>query len=124
MEKYIKVEIKSENDLPKVDGDYIVHSKSYGWTGQANWKNFENANYPEYNQYLWLLNYDWYLKPISDTELIVPSIEDCIVMAEKHFPFEKAISTNTHGDDYNRPKIYGFKIGANWAISEIKKLNN
>jgi hypothetical protein len=33
-------------------------------------------------------------------------------MAEKYFPFEVAKSTNTHGDDYNRPKIYGFKLGA------------
>lgn len=65
---YRKVEIKTEADLPKEDGDYIVHSKSYGWIGLAIWKDFENANYPEYNQYLWLLNYDWYLQPVEPEE--------------------------------------------------------
>ena len=73
MEYYRKVFIKSEEDLPKEDGDYIVHSKSYGWTGIANWKAFENPNYPEYNQYLWLLNYDWYLLPVE-----LPSVEEII----------------------------------------------
>lgn len=67
-EYYKKVYIKSEADLPKKDGDYIVHSKTYKWIGLHNWKSFENESYPEYNQYSWLLNFDWYLQPIESSE--------------------------------------------------------
>ena len=63
-ELFEKIYIRDEKDLPEEDSDYIVHSKSYRWTGLTNWKKYENANYPEYNQYIWLLNYDWYLKPL------------------------------------------------------------
>ena len=64
-ELYQKVYINSVADLPKIDNDYIVHSKSFGWIGLVNWKNFESASYPEYNQYLWLFSFDWYLLPVS-----------------------------------------------------------
>lgn len=56
------------------------------------------------------------------SELQLPEIteSELNIMAEKHFPFEKANTTNVHGDDYNRPKIYGFKVGFSACISELQ----
>ena len=69
MEKYIKVWIKSESDLPKENRPYIVGYKRMdydngerdGWLGY-----FVKDNY--YKK-LWLRDIDYYLQPISDTEL-------------------------------------------------------
>jgi len=86
MEKYIKVWIKTESDLPKENRPYIVGYKRMdydngerdGWLGY-----FVKDNY--YKK-LWLRDIDYYLQPISDTELIVPSEEEIRIAGRKHSP--------------------------------------
>jgi hypothetical protein len=121
-ELYKKVFIKSEEDLPKVDGDYIVHSKAYVWIGIANWKAFENYNYPEYNQYLWLLNYDWYLQLVAQSKQEEPEKwnDDKVIdfinwyinlhKIDERFELENQniIDSFLNGDDY---KLWWDKVG-------------
>jgi len=54
VEKYYKVEIKSEADLPKEDGIYFVHCKNSG--KQTEFSFHENKE-------VWPKNIDWYLCP-------------------------------------------------------------
>lgn len=55
-------------------------------------------------------------KLISDDEIEIT--------AEKMFWKERPTSTNTYDDAFNRPKLYGFKLGAKWAREIINKRNN
>jgi hypothetical protein len=59
-ELYRKVEIKSENDLPKIKDDYFVHVKN-GWSKDT-YVSWESKNDNEY----WLYSFDWYLQPLPD----------------------------------------------------------
>ena len=68
---YLKKEIKSEADLPKVDDLYFVHSKNSG--KQTKFSFHENAH-------VWMKNIDWYLQPI---ELDLPDDEEIV----KQFPY-------------------------------------
>lgn len=66
METFKKVYIKSEEDLPKEDGYYIVHSSIFLDTRDAHFVNYTNDNYPEYDKKIWMDNYDWYLQPLPE----------------------------------------------------------
>ena len=70
---YVKKEIKSEADLPKVDDLYFVHSKYSGKQKQTKFSFHENAH-------VWMKNIDWYLQPI---ELDLPDNEEIV----KQFPY-------------------------------------
>jgi hypothetical protein len=77
-EYYKKVEIKSVDDLPKENGDYIVHSKQFHDVRNAEFKLFENEHYPKYNDYIWMLNFDWYLQPIQSQPVSPKSAEEIL----------------------------------------------
>jgi len=68
---YIKKEIKSKADLPKVDDLYFVHSKNSG--KQTKFSFHENAH-------VWMKNIDYYLQPIEldllDDEVICKLAKD------------------------------------------------
>jgi len=49
----------------------------------------------------------------------MPSEEDIELYASLLFPFEQPKSTNTHGDEFNRPKRFGFKNGVIWLRSRL-----
>jgi hypothetical protein len=116
MEKYIKVWIKTESDLPKENRPYIVGYKRMdydngerdGWLGY-----FVKDNY--YKK-LWLRDIDYYLQPISDTELIVPSEDD--INAEFPIKSENTALTLSYIQTNNSKRD-----GIKWAIEQIKKLN-
>ena len=119
MEKYIKVWIKTESDLPKENRPYIVGYKRMdydngerdGWLGY-----FVKDNY--YKK-LWLRDIDYYLQPISDTELIVPSEEEIEKEALERAKYE----SYPIDKDYDMQSFSDFVGAVKWAISEIKKLN-
>jgi hypothetical protein len=56
-----KVFIKSESDLPKMEGDYFVHVKEIG-IDVYTWRNYSDNDY-------WLSTFDWYLIPVEPTIL-------------------------------------------------------
>jgi hypothetical protein len=62
-----KVEIKSEQDLPKETGGYFVFHSTFGVQGE--WFN-NDIN----SRVKWLECYDWYLRPVESSE--VPIMED------------------------------------------------
>ena len=100
MELFMKVYIKSEDDLPKEAGDYSVQFKTgYGrilhfqFNGDVGWK---------IDVHDWIQNIDWYLQPY---EFDLPSDEEIEQFAMK----------TTHGNTVG---------GAKWIIEEIKKRNN
>jgi len=66
MEKYVKVFIKSESDLPK-EGKFHFHILG---DSSLRFKDVEGASFRQLKRKV-----DYYLKPISDTELIVLSEE-------------------------------------------------
>ena len=103
MEKYIKVEIKSESDLPK-EGKYHFHIRG---DASLRFKDVEGASFRQLKKKV-----DYYLLPISDTELIVPSEEEI----EKQFPTYHQNNLMTIVNGHRQE-------GVKWAISEIKKLN-
>jgi hypothetical protein len=107
-----KIMITSESDLPKEDGEYIVHSKSFGWIGLAVWKNFENENYPEYNQYLWLLNYDWYLLPVLPSAIPTDDLLQYVTnLLYAAFDFNRIRSDKTLSKNYEFDKWVEEQIG-------------
>jgi len=63
MEYFVKVFIKSEDDLPKKDGVYFVCYKRYKEGSTHYW----NTNLARKNT--WLTEIDWYLKPVELPEI-------------------------------------------------------
>lgn len=62
MEKLFKqVFIKSESDLPKEEGEYIVHYKKMGGIES----NYDPNN--EKHKLNWIANIDWYLQPLPES---------------------------------------------------------
>jgi hypothetical protein len=65
------------------------------------------------------------IEPLIDQEVEkrikerMPSEEDIELYASLLFPFEQPKSTNTHGDEFNRPKRFGFKNGVIWLRSRL-----
>jgi hypothetical protein len=116
MEKYIKVFVKSKADLPDGKGEnkYFAHST------------ISKISLIECSltDLIWGNGiYDYYLQPISDTELIVPSEGDIEKEAIK-------ISLETAEPPYTENAQYfingfarGFIYSAKWAIEQIKKFN-
>lgn len=58
---YIRKYIKTEDDLPKYDDLYYVHSKVSGTLTKFSFHE---------NKDVWIKNIDWYLQPVTLTELI------------------------------------------------------
>lgn len=111
MELYRKVEIRSENDLPKKGGDYFVQLKTgYGrilhfpFNGDVGW----NIDVHD-----WIQNVDWYLQPYELDLLTDEEIKN--YFTKEHFHYEKGRYTKVDKD-----RIYGAK----WMKEEIKKRNN
>jgi hypothetical protein len=71
MEKYIKVWIKTEEDLPKEAGHFIVCKRSGEIFRDYIYPKIDNS-FPDAN--MWLKYIDWYLQPLSDQDL--PSDEE------------------------------------------------
>lgn len=98
-EYFEKVYIKTEDDLPKKNGRYLVHTKD-------NINEFDLHDSTVigdlYNE-AWLRTYDWYLRPVEQ-KLDVPTEEEIEAFAYK----------TTHGNTVG---------GAKWAIDEIIKRN-
>ena len=104
---YIKKEIKSEADLPKEEGRYIVKHKT-------DVDNLNIAIYDETVEYLygngyWLNLIDWYLQPI---ELDLP---DDINTTHETFKQWLSIEDKRGDTDY----LKGFEDGLN-VIAKIK----
>ena len=110
MEKYIKVYIKSKADLPDGKGEnkYFAHST------------ISKISLIECSltDLIWGNGvYDYYLQPISDTELIVPNLDEKVL--------QNIIDTLDPHDRLREDELT-IKIAkkyAKWAIAEIKKLN-
>ena len=71
MEKYKKVYIKTEEDLPKEAGHFIVCKRSGEIFRDYIYPKIDNS-FPDAN--MWLKYIDWYLQPLSDQDL--PSDEE------------------------------------------------
>ena len=64
MELYKKVEIKSEKDLPKKDGEYFAH------LSELEEERFLSIiHYDKNDSNDWLESIDWYLRPVDEKEL-------------------------------------------------------
>jgi len=130
MEKYIKVWIKSESDLPKENRPYIVGYKRMdydngerdGWLGY-----FVKDNY--YKK-LWLRDIDYYLQPISDTELIVSSDETSdqptrslrTVLEEFLYDYLKIQSkSNSDKNEYNEYNEYCKRVSSVFVNEYLNK---
>jgi len=107
-EIYEKIYIKSESDLPKDDNMYVVKIK-------------DNDKLYVFEAYIvrsYGTGIDWYLQPISDTELIVPDSDEISERARLEVSHYLKARNNPSEDLYKR--LTGM---SKWAISEIKKLN-
>ncbi len=62
METFIKVYIKSEDDLPKEDIYYFVHDNNYQLPLQVH-------RWLKGSEQYWLEHIDWYLKPVEIPEI-------------------------------------------------------
>jgi hypothetical protein len=140
-ELYKKIWIKSEADLPKVDGIYIANSKIFDKIGFWELRNHENDNYPDYCKNQWLHNIDWYLQPIQQIDSI-PDL-DCGIYEEKTVsPYEGRTTLRPDSPLNIKPleltdeeigkqcvevrKIFGFdesvgcRMGIEWYRDQIK----
>jgi len=105
---YKKVFIKNASDLPKEEGYYFCGIKTdlqdvWGKGEIGSVEHFP-LNDDEIKQD-WLKNIIWYLRPIEQKELDVPS--------------EDEIENIYEVDDFDKYR----KQGARWAIAEIKRRN-
>ena len=71
--KYTRIDIKSADDLPKVNGEYFAHRIDYNEITFRTFKIGEPKLHYNHAYYLnfWLKNIDWYLL-IEDTEPSYP----------------------------------------------------
>lgn len=106
-ELFKKVYIKSEADLPKEMGDYLVLRKTgYGtllhfpFEGDVGWKA---------DRYNWLHNVDWYLLPVS-----LPSDEEIEAEIHKQCTFRAGDEEYTNSLN-ERERI----IGAQWMRDKL-----
>ena len=104
MKTYIKVEIKTEADLPKEKTIRICHFKSSDKITDLNYFNDEDDNN------YWLRNVDWYFQPV---ELSFPTEDE----------IKKMQSGMMCGDSVNCEWVDGYIDGFKKAIIEIKKRN-
>ena len=73
--KYTRIDIKSADDLPKVNGEYFAHRIDYNEITFRTFKIGEPKLHYNHAYYLnfWLKNIDWYLL-IEDTEPSYPEV--------------------------------------------------
>ena len=109
MEVFIKVYIKSEDDLPKEVGDYIVKLDDdsvrllhFPFDGDVGYNIFKTN---------WIEDVDWYLKPVEIPEISDEDIEEWIIDVE--IDDEERYS----GLDYMR-------LACNWYREEQRKRMN
>ncbi len=100
METFIKVYIKSEDDLPKETGDYI--------TNLGKWS-FEP--WDEDDNFVWLSGVEWYLKPVEISEISDEEIENAIN------EYVKYIGTVR----YVKEAEFDFRKGIEWYREEQRK---
>jgi hypothetical protein len=96
---YKKIIIKSESDLPKEDGDYIICSNKDNPYHYTRVRSFTN----DQSELFWINNVDWYLLPVE-----LPSEEE-IETTSKEF---HKVHGGYHPD---------FKKGAKWLIEYLKQ---
>lgn len=116
--KYVKVYIKSADDLPKESGNYFGGVKDGS----------KSTFFFDLHDDMWdksiLQDFDYYLQPISDTELIVPSEDQIQEFANE---YEKEYQKGCNTPEASFFGVYvneDFVAGFDKAISEIKKLNS
>ena len=104
-EYFKKVYIKSEEDLPKEMGDYLVLRKTgyrtllhFPFEGDVGWKA---------DRYNWLHNVDWYLLPVT-LPVTLPTDEEIDIEGE----FEQAMKRKNQ--DYAEGYVEGLQDG--WLI--------
>jgi len=110
---YKQVWIESEDDLPKVNGEYFAHARSRDRIITMHWWDSEG----QYGIDVWMRTVDWYLaevehpKGLTDEEI------------EKEFPTDIDILRNTIenlGNVYTRSTINKLKReGAKWAKDKL-----
>ncbi len=105
MEYYKKVYIKSEDDLPKEEGEYMCHLK----TRCIVVKPFSNTG-GVFSPSWWISRVDWYLQPISLPEITGLSKDEIWSMA--YDIYNKA--------SYHDEKIEAFCEGAEYAKRKMK----
>ncbi len=105
MEKYIKVYIKSEADLPKVTGQYMVYVSDDDQIQQ--WYFNLDPQYSNNFEEDWLENVNWYLLPVPPSAILTD--EEINNEALQRF------TSNTGWIDHE--KIEGFKRGVKWLQS-------
>lgn len=105
METFIKVYIKSEEDLPKENNSlaYLVHLRTIDRFDICIYNN--NSIYHGYHSNVWIDMYDWYLKPVEIPEISDEEIEKQIT--------ECGLSKVPEGQQ--------FWQGAKWYRNELKK---
>jgi hypothetical protein len=116
MEKYIKVVIKSESDLPKEKTTLIAHFKHSGRCTDLVY--FDTPDDVKY----WLSEVDWYLQPVSESP--VPEITDKEI--RKHllkiykpvFLDGRDINKHFRSCAFNEIKWYRSQIKATPQVSE------
>lgn len=110
MELYKKVIVNSENDLPKEVGWYFCKPKDdYGCQVLFN---PENKDLSEE----WVNVVDYYLQPIEQPEIQLPTDEE---IEEK----ASGIANPESKKDFARGEWLGVKEGAKWMRSEILRRN-
>ena len=115
--KYEKIFIKSESDLPKEIGEYQAYSKS---------KRFGIWGYDCSDEDIdtWITYVAWYLKPIDQPEINMPTDVEIIAAFPHNFDaqIEYDPTQNRKRMEFNHDQR-NKRIGAKWFKSEVIKRN-
>ena len=114
MEAFIKVYIKSEDDLPNKAGDYDTN---FGKWSFEPWSDDDNS--------VWLAGVQWYYKPVE-----IPEIDNDTFLAlpldvPSDEEIEKKAMNHNRTDNYTTIDYYstGIIVGSKWVRDEILKRN-
>lgn len=104
METFIKVYIKSEDDLPKEDDYYFVYDNNYQ-------NPFQVHRWLKGSERYWIEHIDWYLKPVEIPEITDEEIQKYVNSFPdnpNHLLLDATINST-------------FVEGAKWYRNELKK---
>jgi hypothetical protein len=91
---YIQKFIKTEDDLPKEEGEYLCHHKS---TETSDEFAYEYSSESEYIRFHWILTIDWYFLPVelpTDVEILLQSSDNKIyVNDDQRIGYQKGMKS-------------------------------
>jgi hypothetical protein len=114
-ETYKKIYIKSVDDLPKEEGNYVVGVKSVYGFDEYYWYSHKVLGEINFQDEYWINNFSFYLQPIESPLPEITDEEIDVYVNLNHNYINGEIS------EFNKGLTNGIKQGAKWYRSELKK---